>query len=52
MNFAYPSVCWLRHRSEFQAVSQLAFKKLLVRSPLFPEGETADLQAGQLPQAF
>ena len=52
MNLAYPSVCWLRHRSVFQAVSQFAFKNLLVHSVLFPEGEIADLQAGQFPQAF
>jgi hypothetical protein len=37
-NFTYPFVCWLSYRSEFQAVSQFAFKKLMVHSPLFPEG--------------
>jgi len=44
----------LRTKASFRVEGgfQFAFKKRLMHSLLFPEGETADLQASQRPYAF
>ena len=51
---AFRSPMPLRTKASFRVEGgfQFAFKKRLMHSLLFPEGETADLQASQRPYAF